>query len=69
MSDCRYDVSPVNYPDPDPDVLALRNLTSPKPTEIAEYFPANYARKGCYISSALYMLYVMLLFLGNATDG
>ena len=24
MSDCRFGVSPVNYPDPDPDVLGER---------------------------------------------
>ena len=23
MSDCRFGVSPVNYPDPDPDVVVL----------------------------------------------
>ena len=23
MSDCRFGVSPVNYPDPDPDVLIV----------------------------------------------
>ena len=23
MSDCRFGVSPVNYPDPDPDLLVL----------------------------------------------
>ena len=26
MSDCRFGVSPVNYPDPDPDSLALIEL-------------------------------------------
>ena len=25
MSDCRYGVSPVNYPDPDPDLTKIEN--------------------------------------------
>ena len=33
MSDCRFGVSPVNYPDPDPD---------PDPTEMnGEHLPVN----------------------------
>ena len=28
MSDCRFDVSPVNYPDPDPEDTDLHSLIS-----------------------------------------
>ena len=27
MSDCRFGVSPVNYPDPDPDIVSANFLT------------------------------------------
>ena len=40
MSDCRFGVSPVNYPDPDPDLFRISakvRQTSPAGIRIKEY--------------------------------
>ena len=34
MSDCRFGVSPVNYPDPDPE---LRSVLFPKHSRLVQY--------------------------------
>ena len=34
MSDCRFGVSPVNYPDPDPEQVAYETELSGTPTAV-----------------------------------
>ena len=56
MSDCRFGVSPVNYPDPDPDPVFLDKEISPLDISDLDVLPLNWFR--CYHTRCRYRVRV-----------
>ena len=54
MSDCRFGVSPVNYPDPDPDPDAMyEGIYVSKKRLILANFPNTACLKSCYFINTI----------------
>ena len=57
MSDCRFGVSPVNYPDPDPDP----EHTPSNPIGFPQHLPSSWLSVGKELSPSLFTCAVFIL--------